>query len=158
MIGIVIYSQTGNTLYVANKIHESLKKEGFKVHVERVEASRNMKSPQSYEITFKPEIEKYDTLIFASYIEGFMLCPVMKDYLEELNSYNKDAYTLVTHYFPFSFLGGKNGLKKMNTILKDKFNINGSYIVDWSNKKKEFQIDSLVSDITNKIKNDRKLM
>lgn len=150
-IGIIVYSETGNTYSVASKLYEKLKKDGHNVKIERVEAKRDTKkTPNIFEITNSPKVDKYDTIIFASYTEAFMLCAVMKSYLESISSLqNKDVLCFATHHFPYPWLGGNNTVRKIKAICQSKgATIKKSGVISWSSKKRETKIEELINDFS----------
>ena len=144
-IGIIVYSQTGHTLSVANRLKEELE-----CSIEEVKANRDMKNPNVFEITNSPDISKYDLLIFGSYIEAFSLNPVMKKYLESIKINDKKCLCFVTHQLPKAWMGGNRGIKQMTKILGD--NVLGTKVINWGNKDREEEINSLVSEFNEKIK------
>ena len=148
-IGIIVYSQTGNTYSVASKLYETLKSDGKNVEIERIEAIRDMKKNSNvFNITNYPNIDKYDIVVFASYVEAFMLNPVMKKYLESIKSLeNKKILCFVTQHFPYAWLGGNNAIKKIKSICESKkASIKVSKVINWSNKKREDMIKNLLNE------------
>ncbi len=153
-IGIIVYSQTGNTLSVALKLYERLKKDGKDVKLEKIEAIRDMKkNPNDFKITNSPKIDELDTIIFASYVEAFQLCPVMKKYLKDLPSLkNKKVLSFVTQHLSYSWMGGNNANRKIETICHTKgVKVEKRGVINWKNKKREEQIDNLVKDFSTSI-------
>jgi flavodoxin len=150
-IGIIVYSQTGNTYSVATTLYNHLLQGGYKVELKRIETSRDMKkSPSIFEFTTKPNVEKYDTIVFASYVEAFSLCPVMKKYLEDIKSLkNKKVAYFVTEMFPYSWMGGNHAVSKMKEICNSKDAISlSSSVVNWKNKHREELIKKVIENIT----------
>lgn len=150
-IGIIVYSQTGNTYSVATKIKEALIKKGHSVEIDKIEAIRETKqNVNNIKISKMPDVEKYDGLIFASFVEAFSLCPVMDTYLKQLKSLNnKKIAVYVTQFFPYPWMGGKHAIKQMkkNLILKGNA-ITETGIVNWKNKNREQIIQKLVEQFT----------
>jgi flavodoxin len=155
-IGIVVYSQTGNTYSVATRLYNELKKKGYKVTLEKIEAKRDMKkSPNIFEISKRPNIDKYNVIIFASYVEAFSLCPVMKKYLEDIKSLkDKKVAYFVTEHFPYAWMGGNHAINKMRYISETKGAISlSNSVVNWKNKRREELIEKVISNITSDLKN-----
>ena len=116
-----------------------------------MEAKRDTKkTPNIFEITNSPKVDKYDTIIFASYTEAFMLCAVMKSYLESISSLqNKDVLCFATHHFPYPWLGGNNTVRKIKAICQSKgATIKKSGVISWSSKKRETKIEELINDFS----------
>jgi len=150
-IGIIVYSQTGNTYSVALKLQEALIKVGHSVDIEKIEAIRDEKQPAlNINLTKIPNVEKYDGIIFATFVEAFCLCPVMDTYLKQLKSLkDKKVALFVTQFFPYPWMGGNHAIKQMkkNCELKDS-DIKLTGVVNWKNKKREEIIETLVKDFT----------
>ncbi len=139
-IGIIVYSNTGHTLSVAKELEKKLK---TKHEVELKEVKGNRKG--NVVLTNTPSIEKYDYIIFASFVEAFQLNEVMKKYLKELDLKNKRISAFVTEAFSKPWLGGNNAIKQINKIV----NLEKSGIINWNNKKREEQITNLINDFSN---------
>jgi flavodoxin len=151
-IGIIVYSQTGNTYLVASKIYESLKKKGYKVDIEKIEALRNQKN-NTFEFKKVPDVKSYDVIIFGSPVEAFSLCPVMKKYLENIKSLkNKKVLCFVTEAFPYPWMGGNRAIKQMKALCNQKgATIYDTGVANWKNKKREELINNIVVTFTNTI-------
>jgi NAD(P)H dehydrogenase (quinone) len=123
-IGIVFYSKTGNTLSVAKKIKERLEKAGHSVNMEQIGIAEDKN---------KADIGQYDLVIFGSPVRAFSASPVIKEYLNQLNEGNKQAYCFVTHFLPFKWMGGKSALEQMKQFCKKKnIEVSKSGIISWS--------------------------
>lgn len=149
-IGIIVYSQTGNTYSVAEKLQNALIKKGHKVNIEKIEASRDPKQPTVINLTKIPDINKYDSVVFATFVEAFCLCPVMIKYLDQIKTLKgKNITGFVTQFFPYPWMGGNHAIKQMKKACASKDNnISISAIVNWKNKKRDKLIDQLIEDFT----------
>ena len=150
-IGIIVYSNTGNTYSVAEKLYKGLFKKGQSVTIDRIEVNRDMKkAPNKIDFVKNPDVKKYDAIILASPVEAFSLCPVMKNYLEGISSLKgKRIACFVTEYLPFAWMGGNNAIKQMKTICEGKDAIVcRTDVINWKNKHREEMIDHLVSEFT----------
>ena len=142
-IGLIVFSQTGNTLSVALKLQEKLTQAGQAVTMERVEITGELgPNAQDFQLKTKPEVAPYDTLIFAAPVMGFSLNPAMKQYLKQIAPLEgKEVALLVTEFFPFPWMGGNQAVRQMKRICESKGGtIRGSGIVNWSNRRREQQI------------------
>ena len=120
-IGIILYSQTGNTLSVAKQMMNVLEKKGHKVSIERVEIQGELKHPEPVKFSFVPDSSAYDALILASPVHGFSLSTPMRQYLEEHSKLRgKRIACFVTMAFPFAFMGGNRTIGQMRDICKGK--------------------------------------
>lgn len=150
-IGIIIYSQTGNTYSVALKIQERLLEMNNKVSIEKIEVIGNERPRKNpFQLKLLPLINKYDVLIFGSLVEAFSLSPVMKSYLEQLSSLeNKKVVCFVTQFFPYPWMGGNNAIKQMRKICEEKRGtVCKTAIINWKNKKREEMIRETVDKIS----------
>ncbi len=102
-IGIIVYSQTGNTLHVAEKLKDRLIREGHSVNLEQITVvgGRTPKTKQ-FELATKPDAESYDAIVFGSAVEAFSLSEVLSRYLNTLGSLQgKRVACLVSQQFPY---------------------------------------------------------
>jgi len=121
-IGIIIYSQTGNTNSVALKLKEKLSAAGHSVDIEQIEISGEL-GPRAtnFQIKTKPDVDKYDALVFGAPIQAFSLSPAMKSYLTQIASLkNKKVTCFITKHLPFHWTGGNQAINKMKKICKSK--------------------------------------
>lgn len=153
-IGIIVYSQTNNTHSVAERIKDILTKKKLDVSYERIEIEGKA-DPGAKDLKFTnlPNINEFDKIIFGAPIHAFQLCSPMRFYLTQLESLaEKKVFCFVTHHFPFSILGGKQGLSKMEKLCLEKnADIIGKKVIDWSSKKREAQIEDLIKNIKNSL-------
>lgn len=151
-VGIIVYSKTGNTLSVAERLKEKLKKEGCSVNLEQVETvDENPAESKNFKLKNIPDIKKYDILFFGAPVWAFSLSGVMNSYLSEIPSLmGKKVGVFVTQQFPYAWMGGKHSVKKMKTICQEK----GAVILDtgvinWSHPKRESQIAEIIDNFSN---------
>ena len=78
-IGIIVYSQTGNSQSVAEKLKDRLTEKGHTAEVEQVVPAGEV-SPGTKEVHFKskPDVEAYEALVFGSPVQAFSLAAAMK--------------------------------------------------------------------------------
>jgi len=150
-IGIILYSETGNTYSVSQKLKEKLVKAGHSVNIERLKAIGKVK-PGTKDIKFEmlPDIEPYDALVFGSPVQAFSLSSAMRVYLSQIKSLqDKKAAFLVTQFFPFPWLGGNHTIGQMKKICESKgANICGTAVVNWSKPSREKQITEMVEKLS----------
>lgn len=153
-IGIIIYSQTGNTLKVAKEIETKILLDKRDVTIEQIFLlDKTLPRKDPFVFNNIPSLDKYDVIIFGSYVEAFMLNPVMIAYLDQLNNIkNKPVYCFVTQHFPYPWMGGNNAIKKMKKILNSKGAlIQLTDVINWKNKNRFIKINSLADKITNSL-------
>lgn len=149
-IGLVVYSYTGNTLSVVKALQAAFENTGILSTVETVKADNEDPNAKSFNLTNKPEIGAYETLIFASPVRGFMLSPIMSTYMNQLDSLaGKKVACVVTHHFPFPWLGGNQTISAMRKIVEAKGGICvATGVIDWKSRKRQNQITSLCQSLT----------
>ncbi len=150
-IGIIIYSQTGNTNSVALKLKEKLSEAGHSVGIEQIEISGEL-GPRAtnFQLKTKPDVDKYDALVFGAPVQAFSLSPAMKSYLSQVASLkSKKVACFVTKHLPFYWTGGNQAVNKMEKICKSKDGeVCGSGMVIWSSKRREKKITDVVEKLS----------
>lgn len=151
-IGIIVHSQTGNTLLLAQKIKEKLSVAGHMVSIQRVSAANDEETDVGkIKLIEKPDISVYDALLFGAPVRGFSLSPVMQAYLSGIEPLRgKKAGCFMTHFFPYAFLGGNRALNQLCQAVQAKGAIvTGSDIVHWSKAAtRETQIEAVASKLS----------
>ena len=150
-IGIILYSETGNTYSVSQKLKEKLVKAGHSVNIERLKVIGKV-NPGKKDIQFEslPDIEPYDALLFGSPVQAFSLSSTMTAYLSQIKSLqDKKVAFLVTQFFPFPWLGGNRAIGQMKKICESKAAAAcGAEIVNWSNPSREKRITEVVEKLS----------
>lgn len=147
-VGIIVYSHSGNTLSVAQKLADTLGTNGHAVRIERVEpVNGDPNAPGPVELKAAPDVGPYDAVIFASPVQAFSLAPVMKLYLSRMPGLaGKKAYCFVTQQFPKPWLGGNRAVRQITAACKAKgADILASGVVNWSGGARDGQIDDIVA-------------
>jgi len=138
--GIIVYSQTGNTLSVAEKLKEKLAAAGHSAEIEQVTVAGGRKSgDRAFQLETRPDVAQYDALVFGSAVEAFSLSPVLKSYLAGVDSLQgKQVACLVTQSFPYPWMGGNRAIRQMRRICGSKgATVRGSAIVNWAKSRRE---------------------
>jgi flavodoxin len=145
-IGIIVYSQTGNTLSVAEKLEKKLSGAGHSVKLERVTASGDARPHKKVELMNKPHVDKYEALVFGSPVMAFSLAAPMKSYLEQLGSLKgKQVACFVTKGLPGNWTGGNKAIGIMKKTCESKGAIIiGTEIIKWRGKNLDQEIDGAV--------------
>ena len=116
-IGIVVYSQTGNTLMVCEDIKKGLEKASHAVTIEQVKVAEGQRHAPDAELTSSPNPQGYDALIFASPVQGFSLARPMQKYLKTQRGLGGRKTALVlTKGLPFNWTGGTRALTVMQQL------------------------------------------
>ena len=152
-IGIIVFSQSGNTESVAKKIKENISEEHH-VNVDMITVKGEVKVElKEYQFENKSEISQYDLLIFASPVQAFSLNSAMKCYLNQIESLNqKKIFCFVTKALPFNWTGGTRALNQMKKICEAKgAEICGDGIVKWREKNRKNDIEEVIKKIMQSI-------
>jgi len=150
-IGIILYSQTGNTHSVAAQIKEKLDAAGHSANIERLKVVGDFK-PGQKDIQFEtlPNVEQYDGIVFGAPVQAFSLSQVMTKYLKQVPSLKgKKVALYVTKHLRFNWTGGNQAINKMRRICKSKEGtICGSGIVIWGSVNREQMITGVAERIS----------
>jgi len=133
-IGIIVYSQTGNTLSVAEKLKEKLATAGHSPEIEQVTVVGGRKSgDRRFQLETRPDVAQYEALVFGAAVEAFSLSPVMRSYLTGVDSLRgKQVACLVTQFFPYPWMGGNRAIRQMRELCESKgATASGSAVVNW---------------------------
>lgn len=149
-IGLIIYSHTGNTRTVAQKVAENLTEAGHEVKIEEIAISgQTPAQADKFKLTEIPAVEDYEVIILGAPVQAFALNPVMKAYLEQLPSLrNKKVILFVTKQLPMLWVGGTGAINAMKKACEAKeAEVMGSQIVVWAGKKRQQSIKKCVDNI-----------
>lgn len=146
-IGIIIYSLTGNTFSVAEKLQAALTAQGHTVELKRVTVvNETPNSRNNIALENTPSITAYDAVIFGAPVHGYSLSPVMSLYLKQLQALTgKEVAGFVTEHFPKPWMGGNHAIKQMVRLITQKGGmIMDTGVVNWTNRVREEQIKDIV--------------
>lgn len=147
-IGIIVYSQTGHTLLVAEKLTDALKAKGHSAVIERVTIEGEIVPQQPVKLKSAPDAGKYDALVFAAPVMAFSLNPAMKEYLSQVKGISgKKAGFLITKQWPSKWTGGSSAVNTMKALVEAQGGAAGaSGIAGWGKDeaKRETQIKAAV--------------
>lgn len=147
-IGIIVFSQTGHTLSVAEKLREKLASGGHEAALEQVTPSGGASQDvRSIRYGVLPDVMKYDALVFAAPVQGFNLAPAMAAYLTYLPLLKgMKVACLVTKQLKSAWTGGNRAIAKMKDVCEAKGGkVCGSGMVSWGSPQRERDIESLVN-------------
>ena len=149
-IGIIVHSQSGHTLLVGERLREKLRSDGHEVTLKRfrnTETPEGPQKPENIRLDHIPDAMGYDALIFGAWVQAFNLCPGFHLYLKQIPDFDtSNVSCFLTEQFPYKWMGGSLALSRMKKFLTAKgAEINSSGVINWGNKKREQQIDELVT-------------
>lgn len=155
-IGIVIYSQTGNTRSVAEILEGALRTAGHDVEIVNIEAVVTKKEPQHPTILEAPKLEAYDFIIVGSPVHGFNLAVPTRVYLNQVSPLDEKKFIcFATQSLPFKWLGGERATKTMKQILTSKGgHFIGHSVINWNKSDRDERIDKMIAHIVRLIEID----
>ncbi|MCC7573929.1 MAG: NAD(P)H-dependent oxidoreductase [Candidatus Methanofastidiosum sp.] len=148
-IGIVVYSQTGNTYQVAQKLQEALLDGGHSVDIERINvADEKQRDLNKIQILSNPNLSTYDALIFGAPVHAFSLSYPMTAFMSQIPTLKDKKITcFVTKGLPLNGTGGNQAIGIMKKICESKAgDVCGSGIIVWK-KDHEKQISKLTEEM-----------
>ena len=146
-IGIIVYSKTGHTLEVAERLAAKLKVAGHEAVLERILPENESAKGKDLRFANLPETRGYDFLVFGAPVWAFSLCPIMKEYLERSSTIvGNKALAYVTMGFSFPGLGGTHAVRQMTKLITE----NGGRVIDtaiigWGGGKREERMEEMLS-------------
>lgn len=150
-IGIIVYSRTGQTLSVANKLVEKLSADGHAATLARLKAiGPSHPGVKDVRLEALPDPAAYDALVFGAPAEGGVPAAPMTSYLSQIASLqNKPVALLVAQGFPFPSWGGNQTVAQMKSMCESKgANMLGSGIVNRMNLRRGRQIAKVVDHLS----------
>ncbi|MEA4939644.1 MAG: hypothetical protein VB091_08680 [Christensenella sp.] len=153
-VGIIVYSKTGNTLAVAERVGHQLETDGIAASVERFSAETLPQSNKPVRLTAVPSPNEFDAVIFGAPVQAFSLDPAMALYFEQINSISpKNVFCFVTQYFKKPWLGGNHAMKQMLALLNKKgISAKPLGVVNWSSEQREEQIMQIIGQCSHAFK------
>lgn len=144
-IGIVVYSQTGNTLSVAQRLREKLMARGHTASIERITLASDPKDMKNISFNALPGLEGCDGLVFAAPVQAFQLCAAMRAYLIKMPLLlGRKAAVLITKQWTSAWTGGSGAMKAIAGAIQAKGGrVCGQGFVGWGGKNREQDIEAL---------------
>ncbi len=149
-VGIIVFSQTGHTRTVAERLAAALGAKGHAVAIAQVEPAESVKNASApVKLKTAPDVAAYDALVFASPVQGFTLARTMQAYMNALPSLSgKKVACFVTQQLKRPWLGGNRAVRMLRSACAEKgADVGKSAIVHWSSKEREAQIAQLVEEL-----------
>ena len=143
-IGILVYSYTGNTLSVAEKIREQIRTNGDQAQIHRITCINGEPNGQKPMVLKDiPDVSEYDKLIIGAPINGFSVCKALKIYFESSEIHASQVNCFVTQHFKRAIFGGNRGIKQISKLVsKQGAIVTNTAIIHWSSKDRDTQIDN----------------
>ena len=146
-IGLILYSQTGNTLAVAEKIKKTCEAAGHTAEIQQITVENHEKPDAPVVLNSVPAAGGYDALIFAAPVQAFSLCRAMVLYLKQLPSLKGvPVGCYLTQGLPKKWMGGNRAYKTMRSLcMKRGADPVRLGHVHWKSDQRDEQIADLVS-------------
>lgn len=147
-VGIIVFSRTGNTLSVAERVRDACLAQGHTAVIERVHAEdEDPNSKKPVRLNDAPDLTRFDAVLFGAPVEAFSLCPIMKVYLSQLPQIEgKRIGCFVTQHFPKPWLGGTHAVKQMRALCRAKgADAALTGIVNWTSAARGKQIEDVAA-------------
>lgn len=154
-IGIVVYSQTGNTLSIAEKLRDKLLEQGAAAEILRVTVEGgDYQSKTPLKLIETPDPCGFDAVVFASPVQAFSLAQAMVLYFRQMPPFEaKKVLFFTTQQLKKPWLGANHAIRQAKTMILAKGAIlamSGS--VQWSSEKREEQIAALIDRFAEELK------
>ncbi|PKM66408.1 MAG: flavodoxin [Firmicutes bacterium HGW-Firmicutes-19] len=148
-IAVVIYSYTGNSFSIGQKIVRYLQNKNQDAHLIRVDVADDQPSKTDIQLGEIESIASFDRVIFGSPVRAFSLAPAMVKYLQQVESLKgKTVSCFVTKQLPFLWTGGTSALNKMVSLCKEKGAlIDKTVIINWSYKDRDQKVDDFIKSL-----------
>ena len=140
-IGLIVYSQTGNTRHVVDRLASQLEANGHTAEVLPITVT-GVVQRGTFDLVDPPNPAGLDGYVFAGQVQGFALSRVMKRYLSGLSGpVSGPVAIVVTEHFPRPWMGGNRAVKAMiRELSRLGAASRGSLIVHWGRDDREQQI------------------
>ncbi len=149
-IGLIIHSQTGNTLKVAEHLKTQLTGMGHEVDLVHLLPDKPAIPGKLSDPVLLPSLQKYDGIVFGSHVEGLSLAPAMRRAMDAMPPLTgKKVACLVTQYFRQPWLGGSRSVKQMSDLCTKKRGIvKATATVQWKAEDRDARIEKAVADLS----------
>lgn len=156
-IGIIVYSKTGNTLLVAERIRVLLAQTGLQSVIRRFTAEAEEARPNAtIKLTDSPDPNPFDALILGAPVQAFSLDPAMSLYLRQIGSIKKmPTMCFITQHFKRPWLGGNRAMRQILALLKARgLAAVPLGVVNWTNEQRDQQIEQIAEQCVKTLKKE----
>jgi len=149
-VGIIVYSRTGHTFSVADKLKERLAAAGHRVNLERVQTAGPVRpGATNVPLEAKPGIDTYDALVFGAPVQGGAPASPMATYLAQITSlHGKKVACLVTGIFPAGWGRDQTVAQMVEACESKGATVCGSGSVGWWSLGRRRQVAEVVDDLS----------
>ena len=142
-LAIILYSGTGNTRSVAERLAEKVRSRSHHAEIREIIVTGDPgKGIGKFQLAQTPSTADADIVVLAAPVMAFSLSPVMKAYINQLELLSQPVLVVITQHLPRPWMGGRQALGWMKRALKRKGgSVADAMIVNWTNKAREKQIE-----------------
>jgi NAD(P)H dehydrogenase (quinone) len=156
-VAIVIYSKTGTTFNIAQKISLLLTNAKISCDIIRLETNDVLRPRlKSVSISTKVNLDSYDIVIFGTPVWAFTAAPVLPAFLKSKPDLKgKKVLNYITMGLPFNFMGGNSAQTLVDTLTAEcgATVINKGGIINQPSMHNAEKTNAFVKSIFDKIKN-----
>lgn len=149
-IGVIVYSQTGNTRAAAERVEAALREKGHDVRLEQIRPEDEV-PPGTKHVRFieAPDVTPYEGIVFAAPVQAFSLASGMKAYMREIGPLDgKKVACFVTKQLPGKWTGGNHAIRQMSDLCGVKgAGPSAGRIIIWSSRDREKMIEETAAEI-----------
>lgn len=146
-INIVIYSFTGNTFSVGEKLEKALISKGHTVQLERITADNDDPGTREpFILKNIPDPSPYDMVILGAPVQQLFLSRIMKAYLNQMpQMQGKMVAGFVTQELSKKWMGSSRSIRSIaREVEKKGARMLHSGIIQWGTEKREEQINDFI--------------
>ncbi|MDY7027437.1 MAG: flavodoxin [Spirochaetota bacterium] len=149
-IGVIVYSQTGNTRAAAERVEAALSEKGHDVRLEQIRPEDEV-HPGTKHVRFleAPDVTPYEGIVFAAPVQAFSLASGMKAYMREIGPLDgKKIACFVTKQLPGKWTGGNHAVSQLSGLCREHgAGPAAGNIIIWSSKDREKMIEETAAEI-----------
>lgn len=148
-IQLIVHSQTGNTLFVANALKSAVESINPDITLTHVEANNEREMNLSkVAISSIPDCTEADLIVLGGPVRGASPSPAILKTISSLGSLEgKKCVVFTTEFFPFDWMGGKRAVTMMEKELTARgAQVTRNAIIHWKRRDRIKQIDQFIDD------------
>ena len=147
-IGLIVLSLTGNTMKVAHQLQEELVRLSLECNILPIETTDESLTPESTSIKNQLDLSIHDFYVLCTPVHGFLPPKLIQSFLRDTPQTKKIVGLLVTHYFPYAWMGGLSTIKAIQKQCEPPINKNRfTLIIHWKRKNREELITNGVREL-----------
>ncbi len=149
-IGIVVYSQTGNTRLAGERLKELLEDQGHQATLHQIAGDSDADTGENGSLpSGAPAVQNYEGLVFGSPVHAFSVAPAMQKYLSQLPQMeDRPVACFVTKQLPFYRAGGTQALARMEKLCRARgARVLGNTVVFWNRSPRDEHIRQCMEEL-----------